>query len=332
MSERTTLLIDCDTGVDDALALLYLLADASVDVCGVTTLFGNTTAGSAAHNTLRVLELIGRGDIPVAVGASTSLRGEAPRLSPEVHGEDGLGDTALPAPSGQPINEPSPHFLVRMAKRHAGDLHILATGPLTNLATALSFEPRLPELVSHVTVMGGAASVPGNVTPAAEANFHHDPEAAKQVLAAPWPVTVVPLDVTMHEVVTADLLDDLIAGGSPVALFAAAAVSRYLRFYERHVFGTRAAACHDPLAAAIAVGDVAPRLAPAVPVDVETGPGPARGALIADLRGRYRDYPPHDGANVEVVLRTDRTFARQLIDRLLTFDRPERSVALDEHV
>ncbi len=316
----TTFLVDCDTGVDDALALLYLLADPANHICGITTVSGNTPATVAAANTLGVLALMGRLDIPVAIGATATLLGAESVPFPEIHGENGVGGADLPTPIVQPIDEPAPQFLARMARQHPGELHVLATGPLTNLAAALVLEPRLPELVAQVTVMGGAAAVPGNVTPAAEANFHHDPEAARAVLLAKWPVTVVPLDATMEEVVTADHLDELASAGTCVASFAADALRLYLDFYERNVFGLRSAACHDPLAAAIAVGDVSPVTAPVLHVEVETGAGPARGAMITDLRGRFRDYPAHDAARTRVVLKTDGTFGRQLVDRLLAYD------------
>ncbi|HEY5834882.1 nucleoside hydrolase [Streptomyces sp.] len=313
---KNILLVDCDTGVDDALALLYLLADPDVDIRGITTVFGNTTSATAAKNTLRVLELAGRTDIPVAVGASATLLGHQVATSSHVHGDDGLGGTGLPEPVTAPTTEPAAQLMVRLARENPGELHILATAPLTNLATALLLEPGLPALVKHVTVMGGAIGVPGNVTPVAEANVYHDPEAARAVLAAGWPVTLVPLDVTMDELLTEELAGELARHGGRTTSFAASVLRHYLDFYERNVFGVRAAACHDPLAAAIAVGDVVPVLAPVVPVDVETGHGPARGMVVADLRGRYRGYPARPDAAVRVVLETPRTFARQLVDRL----------------
>ncbi|WP_116040383.1 nucleoside hydrolase [Amycolatopsis palatopharyngis] len=315
MTPKDPLLVDCDTGIDDALALLYLLGDPDVDLRAVTAVFGNTDAGTAAENTLRVLELAGRPDIPVAVGARSNWRGTV-HLAPHVHGHDGLGGTGLPAPARSPGTEPAAELIVRLARENPGKLHVLAIGPLTNLATALLLEPELPELVGHVTIMGGAVHHPGNVTPAAEANVHNDPEAARMVLRAGWDVTLVPLDVTMNEVLTEQHWHRLRTGGTAIARFAAEILKHYLDVYQRDVFGVRCAACHDPLAAAIAAGDVSPVLAPKVTVDVDTGDGPARGSTIADTRGRHRGFPDQDGARVRVVLQTDGTFADRLVERL----------------
>lgn len=325
MAPKNPLLVDCDTGIDDALALLYLLGDPDVDLRAVTSVFGNTSVDIAAANTVRVLELAGRPDIPVAIGATSSQRGTA-RFAPHVHGTDGLGNTGLPAPAGAAVATPAAELIVRLAREHPGRLHLLAIGPLTNLATALRLDPALPELVSHVTIMGGAIHHPGNVTPAAEANIANDPEAARIVLRAGWDVTLVPLDVTMTEQLTEKHRRLLMACGTPASRFAAGILAHYLDVYQRDVFGERAAACHDPLAAAIAVGDVSPVLAPAVAVDVDTGDGPGRGLTVADTRGQYRGFPAQD-ARVRVVLRTDGTFPDRLVDRLACVSAPSHDVA-----
>ncbi|WP_190821027.1 nucleoside hydrolase [Saccharopolyspora pogona] len=326
MASKETLIVDCDTGIDDALALLYLLRDPDVDICAVTTVFGNIDADTAASNTLRVLELAGRADVPVAIGARRSWTGNA-HFAPYVHGDDGLGNTDLPAPTAAPTSEPAAELIARRARENPGVLHLLAVGPLTNLATALQLDPELPELIKHVTIMGGAVRHPGNATPAAEANISNDPEAARMVLAAGWPVTLVPLDATMTERITQDHQRRLREFGTPITAFAAKILDQYFGFYEQNVFGDRSAACHDPLAAAIAVGDVIPALAPVVSVDVDTGDGPGRGATVADVRGQYRDFPAQDGAHVRVVLETGGNFADLLADRLCDAPAPSRRVA-----
>ncbi|MFC7344204.1 nucleoside hydrolase [Saccharopolyspora griseoalba] len=326
MAPKQTLIVDCDTGIDDALALLYLLGDPGVEIGAVTTVFGNTDAETAALNTLRVLELAGRADIPVSVGARSNWCGDA-HLAPHVHGSDGLGDTDLPAPATAPSAEPAAELIVRLARQNPGAVRLLAIGPLTNLATALLLEPDLPELVEHVTIMGGAVRHPGNATPAAEANIHNDPEAARIVLRAGWPVTLVPLDATMGELITEQHQRRLAERGSPTTRFTSSVLEQYFDFYERDIFGERRAACHDPLAAAIAVGDVAPVLAPVVSTDVDTGDGPGRGATVADVRGQYRGFPEQQEANVRVVLETDRTFPDLLVDRLCGAPEPTRRVA-----
>ncbi len=282
LTKKKTLLVDCDTGVDDAVALLYLLADPAVEICAITTVFGNISAATAARNSLWVLDVAGRtGQIPVAPGCEVSLIGEEPELGTQVHGDSGLGGVDIGEPAGAIVSESAAELIARTARERPGEVHLLATAPLTNLAVALRLEPDLPELVEGVTIMGGAALAPGNVTPAAEANIWHDPEAAQAVLSAPWKTTLVPLDATMREVMSEEQRLSMAESSSEVARFAAAVLEHYFEFYEG-VFGRRSCACHDVLAAAIAVGDVAPVRAMTVAVTVDTGqgrPGEPRSAI-----------------------------------------------------
>ncbi|MHA6804357.1 nucleoside hydrolase [Salinifilum ghardaiensis] len=321
MNPRTTLLVDCDTGIDDALALLYLALDPETEIRAVSTVSGNVDAETAARNTFRVLRLVGRDDVPVAVGAQRTLRGGRCTHVPHIHGHDGLGDAGAPGGAASAAPAPAagtgPEQIVRLARQQPRQLHLLALGPLTNLALALLLEPRLPELLSGITVMGGALHHPGNATPVAEANVHNDPEAARLVLRAGWDCTLVPLDVTTTEVLTAESHAQLANAASPVGSFAGAILRRYLDFYE-HRSGTRQAACHDALAAAIAVGDLAEATTARLAVDVDTGDGPARGTTVA--------RPPESGTgdpSVRVVRETPGDFAERLRDRLRAARPPE---------
>ena len=169
------LYLDCDTGVDDAVALAVLLATPGVDLAGIGTVSGNTSAGQAATNTLNLLALAGRTDIPVAVGEHHPLAGNFDGGAEAVHGDNGIGGVELPASAQRPIDARATDLLVNLARARPGELLVLATGPLTNLARALQIEPRLPELVAGVTAMGGAVRVPGNITGHAEANIASDP-------------------------------------------------------------------------------------------------------------------------------------------------------------
>ncbi|NLU68261.1 nucleoside hydrolase [Streptomyces sp. HNM0574] len=313
---RRPLLMDCDTGIDDALALLYLCLTPGTDLRAVTTVAGNTGAERAALNTLQVLETVGRTDVPVAAGAEAALSGAAHDEVSTVHGEGGLGGVALPAPAAEPDPRPAVDLIVETARAAHGALDILATAPLTNLALALHEEPRLPQLVRHVTVMGGAVHHPGNISPVAEANIGHDPEAAAAVLAAGFDLTLVPLDVTMRENLTEEHRRRLLGSGTPAGRLAGEILDCYFTFHETTCLPFRGCACHDPLAAAIAVGEVVPRLAPRLPVTVDTAHGAARGALVADTRGLHRGYPETDGAGATVVLETDGTFGDLLVERL----------------
>ncbi|HTW07559.1 MAG TPA: nucleoside hydrolase [Acidimicrobiales bacterium] len=313
---RPTIFVDCDTGVDDAVALLYLLADPGIEVCGISTVFGNVSAAAAAQNTLWVLDVAGRaGSIPVARGCEASLVGERPERATRVHGANGLGGVEIGVPTGKLSPLSGPELIVRTARERPGEVHILATAPLTNLAVALRTEPELPNLIAGVTIMGGAALAPGNVTPAAEANIWHDPEAAQAVLSAPWPTTLVPLDVTMREVMTEEQLAVLASAEAAPARFAARILASYFDYYS-NIYGRKACACHDVLAAGIAAGDVVPRLAMTVGVTVETGSGAARGATICDLRGRYRGEHRQAGATCTVVLETVGDFSAAVVERL----------------
>ncbi|NEA49083.1 nucleoside hydrolase [Streptomyces sp. SID10815] len=310
------LLMDCDTGVDDAVALMYLCQTPGVDLRAVTTVAGNTSAEQAARNTLQVLQVAGRTDIPVAAGAAATLRGDVKPEASFVHGEGGLGGVTLPAPSAALDPRHAADLIIDTAREAGGNLHILATAPLTNLALALRKEPRLPELVSHVTVMGGAVHHPGNISPVAEANIGNDPEAAALVLAADWDLTLVPLDVTMRENLTEAHRQRLLAGGTPVSRLAGEILDFYFAFHEQTALPFRGSACHDPLAAGIALGEVTPKLAPRLHVTVDTADGAARGALVADTRGLYLGYPERPGARTSVVLETDGAFPDLLVDRL----------------
>ncbi|CAN5402333.1 pyrimidine-specific ribonucleoside hydrolase RihA [soil metagenome] len=317
MTEPTPVLIDCDTGVDDAMALLYLLAREDIDVVGITTVFGNNTAERCAHNTLRVLELVGRQDIPVAIGAEKPLVGEVTYLATHVHGNDGLGDSGLPTEVTTSVSSRTALELIDdLSAKHAGSLRILAIAPLTNIAHALDAIPDLTERVADIVIMGGAADVAGNQSPAAEANIIHDPEAAQQVISAAWPVTLVPLDVTMIEVLTEDHRSRLIAADTPVSRFVAATTDFYFGRYGLDSYGVRCSPCHDAVAAAILTGEITPSVFPLIDVQVDCTDGPGRGATICDTRGRYRGFPDQPDGNCRVALLTDGTFPDLLVSAL----------------
>lgn len=250
---RRPILVDCDTGIDDALALAYLLAEPAVEIVGITTVSGNTDAARAAANTLSLLELAGEDDIPVAIGAH-DFRGRAyTGGAPHVHGDDGVGGIALTAAARAHDARAAVELIDHLATRHP-DLTVLALGPLTNLA-AYAEAPGVARF-DRLVVMGGAFAHSGNVTPWAEANIHNDPEAAALVFAQDWDTTLVPLDVTMTQTLDAtDLVRlEAIPGALPQAL--AAMLPLYLDFYAGRVFPDRRCALHDPLAAMVAAGSL----------------------------------------------------------------------------
>jgi purine nucleosidase len=161
MTATSPFYLDCDTGIDDALALAYLLAAPTAEVVGIGTVSGNVSAAVGARNTLDLLQLAGHAHIPVALGAHHPLAGSFGGGAPWVHGGNGIGEVALEAASAPLAPESAAEMLVRLARSHAGELKVLAIGPLTNIAEALRLEPSLPSLVESITVMGGRPWPPG---------------------------------------------------------------------------------------------------------------------------------------------------------------------------
>src|SRR6476661_8435532 len=216
----TPILLDCDPGHDDAIAILLALGSDELELRGVTTVAGNQTLEKTTANAIRVLELAGRGDIPVAAGAGRPLVRE-PRVAAEVHGETGLDGPDLPPPQAEPSPQHAVDFL---AERVAGTT-LVATGPLTNVALLLARHPEArPE---RIVLMGGAIAE-GNVTPAAEFNIWADPEAAHRVFTSGLDVTMVCLDVTHRALLSAAKADALREKGH-----AGLVVSDLHRFYRR---------------------------------------------------------------------------------------------------
>ncbi len=291
----TPLILDVDTGVDDALALLYAVATPEVELIGATSVMGNVTVEVATENTLAVLEAAGRTDVEVARGASRPIvRDHEP--FPIVHGARGLGRAELP-PSSRAISERSAvQLIVESARRRPGEVLLVATGPLTNIAMALAEEPQLPELLGGFALMGGAYARGGNTTPAAEANIWVDPDAAQAVFRGfsgaeePKLPLCVGLDVTESATLTRERLAEICepAPDSPVGRFLADSVPFYIEFYER----TRSyggACMHDPLALGAAIHPGLMRLE-TTRVEVETGGEWTRGQTVGDL-GNIRTSP-----------------------------------------
>ena len=255
-------ILDVDTGTDDALALAYAVESPRLDLVAVTTVAGNVGIERATANSLAVLDWLGATNVPVHRGASRPLT--RPHLdASHIHHEGGLGGARIPD-SKRPLGaDRGPAAIIRLANARPGEITLVALGPLTNVAIALNVEPRLPELVKAVVLMGGAFNVPGNThpdgtfsrpgqeKPAAEFNIIVDPEAAQQVFAAPFKsLTAVGLDVTNEVALTAGDWDEV---NSATELKRSASL---LREVGRHAFASLARerfALHDPLAAAVTV-------------------------------------------------------------------------------
>ena len=310
--------LDCDTGIDDSLAIAYLLASPEVELAGIGTVSGNVSAAVGAVNTLNLLHAAGRSGIPVAVGAHDPLMGTFDGGAPHVHGENGIGGVTLEDSGLTSESETAAEMLVRLANEHPGELRVIAVGPLTNLALALQLDPKLPALVRDVTIMGGAAFVQGNISPVAEANIFNDAEAAAVVMEAGWPVTMVPLDVTMNHRFDETHRAALTTAGHPVASALSGMLVQYFAFYNT-IFGEHCAALHDPLAAAIAVGALELDDAPYVAISVDTSKGADHGKTHCErLDGGAAGARPVPERSSRVVLSVKGDAAAHLLERILS--------------
>ncbi|WP_308640101.1 nucleoside hydrolase [Paenibacillus silvisoli] len=252
------LLIDADTGIDDALAILYAIKSGKADILGITTTFGNIPVEQATENTLRVLKLAGvENEIPVSQGAPQPLVRTVKVFPTFVHGVNGIGDVELPRSYQLPVSEAADDFIVRTAGEHEGELVIVALGRLTNIAHALKKDPELPAKIKHLYVMGGAVHVAGNVTPTSEANIWGDPEAADFVIQSGIPMTLVGLDVTLNTLLRQSHLDMLqqscSAENQEIVSFLNRSMAYYFNFYRQSDALHQCAPMHDPLAVLVAI-------------------------------------------------------------------------------
>ena len=341
---RIPLILDVDTGVDDSLAILYACASPEVELLAVTCVAGNVPARQVAANSLAVLELAGRTDVPVVLGAEQPLV-RTLVTAEDTHGPQGLGHAVLPPATRSLEPGHAADHLARLIRGRAGEILLVTLGPLTNLALALEREPALPTLLRGYALMGGAYRVPGNTTPTTEWNIHVDPDAAKAVFAA-WAKASDParpaavarplamgLDVTeLKAFVPADLArlgmragcshvevaalgsgpdaDDRPEVESPIVRFVADALRFYFEFHVAND-GFYGAYIHDPFAVAAALDRALVRTQP-VFVDVEAGPGLASGMAVTDWRGLTRRPP-----NLDVAIDGDTpVFIDRLIERI----------------
>jgi purine nucleosidase len=281
------LILDVDTGVDDMVALLYAAASPEVELIGATTVTGNAHVDRTTRNTLAVLELAGLGGVEVAKGAAQPLV-QTWQPFPVVHGEEGLGGFTPSPPAAAPSGRDGATLIVEEARRRPGEVLLVATGPLTNVALAVEREPRLPELLRGFALMGGAYREGGNVTPRAEANVWMDPEAAAKVFAA-WsgaaPAELprcVGLEVTEQVVLRREDVEAACAPApdSQLARLIREGVAHYIDFYAST--GKAGANMHDPLALAALLDDSLCSWA-ATRVEVELEGHWTRGETVTDL-------------------------------------------------
>lgn len=292
---RIPVIIDCDPGHDDAIALLMAFASDRLDVKAVTVVAGNQTLPKTLNNALRVLSFAGI-DVEVAPGAEKPLvRGLV--TAPEVHGESGLDGPSLPAPTLRPSSRPAWEAIADIVRRSPQKVTLIPLGPLTNIATALLTAPDIRENIARITLMGGTAR-DGNWSPTAEFNILVDPEAARIVFHSGIPITMIGLDVTHKAQLYAEDVEALRAMGGRVPRMVAELMDFYSLFHER--FGFRGSPLHDPCAVA-AVIDPSVVDTRHLYVDVETRGELTTGQTVVDFYG-VTGRP----ANVDVGLDIDR--------------------------
>ena len=287
----TKVVIDCDPGHDDAIAILLALASPEVELSGVTTVAGNQTLDKTTRNALVTLEVAGRADIPVAAGADAPLSRKL-RTAAHVHGESGLDGPELPEPRAQPVADDAVDFLAEVID---GGTVLVPTAPLTNIALLLERHPEVRDRIEHIVWMGGAIGE-GNVTPAAEFNAFVDPEAAAVVFASGIPITMIGLDVTHKALFTRAHAERLREAGR-AGRFVAELSDFFQRFHERS-YGFEGSPIHDAMAVAHVIDPtlVTTRTAN---VAVETSSELCDGRTVVDLRGVTR-RPENADVGVDV--------------------------------
>ncbi|MGE6112994.1 pyrimidine-specific ribonucleoside hydrolase RihA [Aeromonas salmonicida] len=305
-------ILDCDPGHDDAIALILALASPELKVLAVTTSAGNQTQEKTLNNALRILTLLGRDDIPVAAGAPKPLAREL-IIADNVHGESGLDGPTLPDPAFAPQAMTGLELMAKSLRESPEPVTLVPTGPLTNIALLLAAHPELKPNIARIVLMGGAAGA-GNWTPAAEFNIYVDPEAADMVFQSGIPITMCGLDVT-HE---AQVMDEDIARvraiANPVARCVAGLLDFFMIYHRDPKWGFAGAPLHDPCT-------IAWLLAPALfhgvecRVDIETRGLHTTGMTVVDRHG-LTGKP----ANALVLLGLDRPgFIDLLVERLRFF-------------
>jgi purine nucleosidase len=297
------MIIDVDPGIDDAMAIFYAVRRSSIRLEALTTTFGNADTATTTDNALRILELLGRPDIPVARGVARSLIHPFVRRADHVHGLNAIGDIELPEPKISATDEHASDLIIRMAKENPGEITLCPVGPVTNVAAALVKAPEIAKLLRKIVIMGSTIFHPGIHGPQApmvDANFANDPEAAHIVLRSGADITLVGMDVTMTTLFSTDMLDEVAREGDEAAKTLMRITEFYVKAYKSMYPGIEGCGLHDPLAVAVAED---PSLAKTerMFVDVELHGELTRGQTVADRR---RTAVAHH--NVDVCMDIDR--------------------------
>ncbi len=277
------IILDCDPGHDDAIAILLAAHHPDIDLLAITTVAGNQSVEKTTRNALKVCSLANIRQVPIAKGMDRPLLRPA-HHAPDIHGESGMDGPHIPEPDIELDPRHAVDLLIELLLNSDGDITLVPTGPLTNIAAAMRREPAIIPKIAAISLMGGAMGL-GNVTPAAEFNIHTDPEAAEIVFGCGRPITMVPLEVTHQALATEEVTSRLRAAQRPVATFAADLLVFFASTY-RDVFGFPAAPVHDPCALATVIDPTILR-AHTMYVAIETSGSWTTGRTVCDVYGKF---------------------------------------------
>ncbi|MHC9566064.1 nucleoside hydrolase [Corynebacterium diphtheriae] len=306
------IILDLDTGIDDALALAYTLGSPELDLIGVTATYGNVLVETGVRNDLALLELFGRSDVPVFAGEPHALAKdgfEVLEISAFIHGKNGIGEAEVAEPVGVVQELSAVDFLIESVERYGDELIIVPTGAMTNIAAAMKTSETFAR-DAQIVFMGGALTVPGNVSQWAEANVNQDPEAADIMVRNAGDITMVGLDVTLQTLLTYAETATWRVLGTPAGNFLADATDYYIKAYDTTAPHLGGCGLHDPLAVGVAID---PSLVTLVPINLKVDTeGPTRGRTIGD---EVRLNDPHKNCKVAVGVDVDR-FLKEFMERI----------------
>jgi len=279
--------IDTDPGIDDTYAIALLVADPEIEILGMSSVFGNVTIDKTTYNAKVLMEAAGLDKLALARGANLPLHVPLD-TSPFVHGANGMGDMSLPEVHMPESAVRAPQAIIDIIQEYPHEVSLLPIGPLTNIAMAYLIEPSIVDLVKEVVIMGGAVHCPGNITPAAEANFFHDPHAAQLVMSAGWKVVLAGLDVCDKGRIPQILLEQIGNGRSPLAPYMKGALPFFQHFLE--LFAMKdGASLPDTLASAYLLQPDMFKIE-STPIFVETE-GSCMGQSLAVPSGKWYEDP-----------------------------------------
>ena len=279
----TKLILDVDTGVDDALAIAYALGSPEVELIGITGTYGNVLLEQGVRNALAITDLLGHPEVKVYKGiphSSTTDGFEVLEISKFIHGQNGIGDVDIPDSAREAETEPAVDFIIDAVKTYGKDLVYVPTGPMTNIAAAIRKAPEIKDEIGKIVLMGGALTVCGNVNACVEANISQDPDAADYLFRSGAPATMVGLDVTLQTLLTYKETQQWRDLGTKAGAFLADMTDFYIKAYETTSPHLGGCGLHDPLAVGVAVD---PTLVTTLPINMQVDvEGPTRGRTIGD--------------------------------------------------